>query len=106
MVAFDAAPRDFLGLIGGIVQHLHFEQTRWIIQPRNGLDQPLHDVPFVIDRKLYSYLRPVGRLAGFGGGIGAMLGGAINQPIAMETVSPEHSQDPEVPDSYCRVECS
>src|SRR6266699_5933417 len=104
-IAFDAAPRDFLGLIGGIVQHLYFEQTRWIIQPRNGLDQPLHDVPFVIDRKLYSYLRPAGRLGGFAGNVGTMLGVAINQQIAMETGGREQSPDNEIRDHDGQVEC-
>src|SRR4029077_18592124 len=56
-IAFDTVASDFLGLIGGIVENLHLEQTRRIIQARNRLDQPLDNVALVVDWKLYSYLR-------------------------------------------------
>ena len=103
-VAFDASARDCLSLIGGIVEQLDFEQAGRIVQPRNGLDEALHDVTFVKDRKLYSYVRPGGRLCGFGGDIGAMLGITVDQPITMYAVGREHSQNKEVRDHYGQVE--
>src|SRR6266704_6761928 len=78
------------------------EPANW---PKVTIQLPIYNERYVVERKLYSYLRPVGRLAGFGGDIGAMLGVAINQPIAMETVGREHSQDQEVRDHDGQVEC-
>ena len=77
-IAFDAASRDFLGLVGGIVQQLDLEQTGRIIEARNGLDQALNYIALVIDGKLYSYLRPKGRFGGLNGDVGAVLGVAID----------------------------
>ena len=103
-ITLDAIAGDFLGLIRGIIEHLYLEQVRRIIQVRDGFDQPLDDVAFVVDRKLYSYLRPIDYRGGFGGDVGAVPGITIDQPIAMDSIGGEHSEDKEVWDDDGQVE--
>ena len=104
VITLDAIAGDFLGLIRGIIEHLYLEQVRRIIQVRDGFDQPLDDVAFVVNRKLYSYLRPIDYRGGFGGDVGAVPGITIDQPIPMDPVCSEHSENKKVRNHDRQVE--
>ena len=49
------------GLVGGVVEHLDLEKVLRVVERRDGVDQPLHDVDFVVDRELDGDARKDGR---------------------------------------------
>ena len=68
-MALDAGAGDLLGLVGGIVEHLNFEQLARIVEARHGVDQALDDVALVVDGKLYGNLGPDREIGGGAGGV-------------------------------------
>ena len=43
---------DTARFVGGVVQHLNLEQLARILQPADGVDQPIRHVHLVVDREL------------------------------------------------------
>ena len=56
-IALDQRLGKWSGVVGGIVQHLDLQQLAGILDAGHFVDEPLDDVPFVIDGKLYGHLR-------------------------------------------------
>ena len=55
----DAVARHLLRFIGGIVQDLHIEKLRWVIEARDGLDETLDHVALVVNGQLNGDARPL-----------------------------------------------
>ena len=53
LIALHAIARHFLRFVGGIVEHLNFEQFARIIELRDRFHQPLDHVALVVNRKLH-----------------------------------------------------
>src|SRR5260370_17216136 len=58
-VAFDAAASDLASLIGRVIQYLHVEQFRRIVETGNRFDEPFNHVAFIEDRQLHRDSRPI-----------------------------------------------
>ena len=93
-----------LRLVGGIVEHLDFEQFARIIEARDGFDQALDDVALVVDGKLHGNLGPLGERRRRAGNVVAMLDVRIDQPVAMQPVGGQDHQHDEIRDHDGQVE--
>src|SRR5213594_179529 len=103
-MAFNACASNFAGFVGGVVQHLHFEQFRWIVESGNGFDEALDDVAFVEDGKLHGDPRPVcDRLRGRRH-IFRVRKIVVDKPIAMEAVYRKDQKNDEIGKHHCEVE--
>ena len=96
LVALDAGARDFLRLVGGIVEHLNVEQFARIIEARDRVHQALDHVALVVDRKLYGNLGPLGDRGRRAGDVVAILEILVHQEIAVQPVRGQDHQDDEI----------
>ena len=53
----DPLTHDLPRRVVGVVEHLHLEQPRGIVDQAHGIDEPADDMSFVIDRELHGYVR-------------------------------------------------
>ncbi len=49
-VAIHQNAGDFNGFVGRVVQQLDVELLSWIVEPADGVEQPVHHILFVKDR--------------------------------------------------------
>src|ERR1700733_4971166 len=85
-VAVHAVASDLPGLIGGIVEDLNFQKVARVIKLRNGFDQAIDDVAFVVDGKLNGNFGPSCNFGGRPREVFAIFVIVVNQGVAMNAV--------------------
>src|SRR5713226_4134092 len=71
---------------------------------RDRVNQPLGDVPLVVDGKLYGNLGPLGQSRRRAGDIGAVLEIRVHQPVSVQAVRGQNYQHDEVWEDYGEIE--
>ena len=94
-IAHHGALRHNARLVGGVVQHLDFEQLARIVELADGVDQPVRHVHLVVDRKLDRDLRQPFQARRHGMTV-LVLHVQVDQVIPVPPVDRENDEDEKV----------
>lgn len=96
--AINTGPADVHGLVGGIIEQLDLDFVLRVIKSGNRIEQAVHDVHFIEDRKLHGHQRQIIEFAGWARAVADVLEVEENDRQAVGTIAGKAEKDEDVAD--------
>jgi hypothetical protein len=103
-MALDAISRDFLRLVGGIVEDLNIHFFARVIELRDAIHQPLDHVALVKDGKLYGNLGPLSDRRRRARNVILVFEKIVDERVAMQAVGRKNYEHEEIWDHNREIE--
>ena len=107
-VALDQKAGDFNGFVGRVVEQLDVEFFPRIVEPADGVEQPVYHVLLVKDRQLHGdpwQVIEIEMRRGFRRLVLFVLVIKIDQPVAVPAVGRQDDEDDEIGNQQRQIEC-